>query len=200
MSSSHLSHCTDAHILYKTTAKCINLLGQTVWGAEKAHRHVIWSQIIEGLVKQCRFSSPPSPILICVETVLDPVLKPEPQQMEKKSEQIKTLQLRVLVEILRSGSTSQPGRCVSVSVSAGLRRVQCQTECKDSPAHIIFLQHQVETCWPLCVSCRAFPIAGFRADRALPPARSLHETTRLISWPGAVKLESEKRACLNRRI
>lgn len=58
---------------------------------------------MEGLVKQCRFSYPPSSILICVEKALDPVLKPEPQQMENKSGQNKTAQLRTLIEILEVG-------------------------------------------------------------------------------------------------
>lgn len=39
MSSLHLSRSSDAHILYKTAARRINLLEQTVWGL-RPHKHV----------------------------------------------------------------------------------------------------------------------------------------------------------------
>lgn len=52
----------------------------------------------------------------------------------------------------------------------------------------------------MCISCRLFPVGGYRVGRAPPPGPSSHGTTRLTSWPGVERSAWEKRACLSRRI
>lgn len=84
MSSLHLSHSTDAHILYKTTARRINLPEQTVWGL-KPMSMSFDPKSLKDWWSGPGFSNPPSLILICMKRLLDPVLKADPQQMEKKS-------------------------------------------------------------------------------------------------------------------
>lgn len=122
-----------------------------------------------GLVKQCRFSSPPSPILICVEKVLDAALKPEPQQMEKKSGQIKTAQLRVLIE----------------TPEVGQHEPACCTALRHPPAHVLSLQHQVETSADLSLSPPEPPLS----QDSVPTERSLRfllRTRQHGEFPGLV--------------
>lgn len=52
----------------------------------------------------------------------------------------------------------------------------------------------------MCISCRLFPVGGYRVGRAPPLGPSSHGTTRLTSWPGVERSAWEKRACLSRRI